>query len=179
MLLYGTGNRPEINGQDAKKVYAVVGSGTPADPTVGWLFDVEENNEITRDMRREHVEVARKVAIRNGFHCILIRKEAHSQQYSYTAAGARRTRPNRSGKMRPITVDADPHITVYMGANTRTVFVSGHIYVIHVLDPVSKKIVMRQMDDPARQRVIVYPGYERVAEEFWLTRDTIGHELRP
>ena len=153
-------------------VYSTVGSGTVRDPTVGWLFDVDAERGMTHEMKRDHVEVARQVARRNGFACVLIRRQAHARQCTYAASGARNTVLGRDGRRRCVLAPADPHVTVYMGPSPAVAQVGGHIYVVTAVDRRTGRAVMRQMDDPATQRRIVLPGEKPVAEEFWLTSDT-------
>ncbi len=150
-----------------RDLHGLTGSGTPADPTVAWLFDPEP---FAPAQRADHIAIARSVAIANGFACILIRKEGHERQCTYTRVGTRVTCTGANGRAYAVTVPADPHITVYMGPDVRTAMVAGHIFVVKSTDPETGRQVMAQVDDPATQRRIVLPGREAVTEEFWLVR---------
>lgn len=151
-------------------IFAHEGRGTKADPTVGWLFDVRRDTSISSDSQREHVAIAREVAMSCGFECILIRKEVHQRQCTYNAFGTRNVITNNvTGRQRSETAPSDPHMTVYMGPDPYSAMVGGHIYVVEVADPWTGRRGLQVMDDPVRQRSIVYSG-EPVAEEFWLTK---------
>jgi hypothetical protein len=165
--------------QDRKKqvIFGKVGSGTIADPTVGWLFNVAEDRNINEHSQQDHVEIAWRVARRNGFRCILIRKEAHTQQCTYTAIGRRVTVTMANGRVRNAMAPADNHMTVWMGPNTEVAHVGGHIYVrTEVRESRKGRPVLRQITNPAKERRFVKPGESPVAEEFWLTKNT--SELR-
>ncbi|KAK4154915.1 hypothetical protein C8A00DRAFT_14004 [Chaetomidium leptoderma] len=176
MLVRGTEYTPGMQlagpGSDTKNsgIWHKVGSGTTDDPTVAWLFDIKGMFDISADMRESHVDVARKVAKANGFKCILIRKEAHKRQRTYSTLGTRNfvTKDNDYQSYSP-TVHADNHMTVFMGPDTSTAMVGGHIYVVQKKDLETGCYFIKQMDDPENQRTIVSPGYRKVAEEFWLT----------
>jgi hypothetical protein len=154
------------------QIYDRTGRGTTDDPTVGWLFPPASKPDITEKLRQSHVDVARRVAIANGFNVIIIRQESHDEQYSYTATGSRMVTTGSSGRQEALTIFADLHITVYMGPDEKRAWVPGHIYVMEVDDPTGQSTIIRQLDDPVNQRRIVLPGRGRVAEEFWLTRWT-------
>jgi hypothetical protein len=182
MRLGGSGTNPYRGRKEGKlgnsraaglQVYNQSGSGTSNNPTVAWLFDVETHENIPPPMRQAHVEIARQVARANGFNCILIRKEAHDERCIYNDDGTRVTMTLPTGQQRSVTVRADLHMTVYMGPDVRKAWVSGHIYLLKVWCPRANALIVQQMDDPARQRSIVRPDLQPVAEEFWLTSGTL------
>jgi len=169
MTLYGPGLDP-LRSQDRhqpRALHDVRGSGTLRNPTIAWLFDPKP---FTPAQRQDHVAIARSVARANEFACILIRKEDHSRQCTYTQYGTRVTRTGANGKEYAVTVPADPHITVFMGTDAGRALVAGHIFVVSTTDPGTGQQRMTRADDPATQRRIVLPGREAVAEEFWLVR---------
>jgi hypothetical protein len=176
MELAGPGTDPlrrSGNLRQAKRdVHFLEGSGTLDDPSVGWLFDWRTLDRFNSNMRSDHVDIARKVAKANGFRCILIRKESHNVQCTYTAIGTRNIITGPDGRSHCEVIPADSHITVFMGPDLRTARVGGHIYVIQLTSPETGETTLRQVDDPETQRVIVNPGCTRAAEEFWLTSGT-------
>ncbi|KAK4236836.1 hypothetical protein C8A03DRAFT_35220 [Achaetomium macrosporum] len=150
-----------------KRVFHRTGKGTAEAPMVGWLFDCMLAKIFSNNMRLDHVDIVRNVAVANGFECALIRKQAHPRQCTYNKFGTRNMKTGANGRQRPEALRADSHITIYMGPNEKTALVGGHIYVIEVADSEAGKVVLKQMDDPETQRKIVHEGYEKVAEEFW------------
>ncbi|GAB1311979.1 hypothetical protein MFIFM68171_02189 [Madurella fahalii] len=161
----------------AKHIFDEVGSGTQDDPTVAWRFDPSTLPNFDDNTKRAHVEIAREVARRNGFNCVIIRTQAHRRQYK--PAEKRKGNQNRNqnpGKRE--TIPADLHITVFMGPNTHRAWVGGHIYVVAVKEP-NGRTAIRQMDDPANQRCIIPKGLEKVSEEFWFERRTWLKGYRP
>ena len=76
-----------------------------------------------------------------------------------------------NGRQHTVLAPADDHMTVWIGPDTNTAMVGGHIFAIRVLNPKTGRLELRQMNDPATQRSTVHPGRQRVAEELWLTKN--------
>jgi hypothetical protein len=176
MKLKGPGSNPlRRTGNKSKKqesgLYYQVGSGTTQDPTVAWCFDVAASRHIDPVMRQAHVEIARKVAKANNFQCILIRKELHDRGCTYDEFNNRTSVMGANGRQHTVVAPADDHMTVWMGPDTSTAMVGGHIFVVRARNPSTGRLELRQMDDPATQRSIVHLGRQKVAEEFWLTKN--------
>jgi hypothetical protein len=152
-------------------IYGQVGSGTIEDPTVAWLIDVETRKIVDPETMQDHVDIARRVAIDYGFPCILIRKESHPKRNTHTVTGARLTQRTGGGREVPVLLEADPHMTVFMGPNTKSTMVEGHIYTRKVMNFKTGRMELQWLDDPASQRTPknMAPGTKMVAEEFWIT----------
>ncbi|KAK4039469.1 hypothetical protein C8A01DRAFT_36506 [Parachaetomium inaequale] len=167
MKLKGPGSDPlRRSGYKGQKkesgLYYQVGSGTTEDPTVAWCFDVAASRHIDPVMRQAHVNMRA---------CILIRKEMHDRGCTYDEFNNRTSVMGGNGRQHTILAPADDHMTVWMGPDTNTAMVGGHIFVIRVRNPNTGRSELRQMDDPATQRSIVPPGRQKLAEEFWLTKN--------
>lgn len=100
-----TGDKQDLDAIES--VSCPQGSGTADDPTIAWLFDVGRARSISDELQRDHANIARQVARSLGFACIVIRKEAHSVGYTYTAIGTRTVTKDATGRERPVMAPSD------------------------------------------------------------------------
>jgi hypothetical protein len=155
----------------AQALFSDNGAQTVADPLVVWTCAFGVRGAANPALLAEINLVAKNEAREMGFRCVIIRKEPHETQYERTAQGQPTMTFNTfTNRPQRTMIDADLHITVFMGNGLKKCHIHGHIYLER--DPTDTNAVaikVKKMSDPAMRRYVP-PGEEPVTSEYWLLK---------